>query len=253
LASFIISYFSYSNKTNKGIIVDFTCYDIARLIDISAVQTPHGISEVKELVRYAKEYRFITVHVLPCWVKFLRNILIEDNDILIGSPVGFPSGGHKTKIKMLEAKEMLSDGVQEIDMMMNVGMLRSGNYRYVEDDIKSVVETAGKVPVKVILETCYLTNDEIKKSCELCINAGAEFVKTSSGWAPKGATLENITLITSFVGNAIKVKAAGGVRDLETMVKMYRMGVSRFGINVQASIKIIQECGKQPGGVVNIS
>jgi deoxyribose-phosphate aldolase len=226
--------------------------DIARLIDISAVQTPHGKKEIVELVKYAKEHSFIAVHVLPCWVTFLKSMIFAEDDILIGSPVGFPSGGHRTEIKVAETKQMLIDGVQEIDMMMNVGMLRSANYDYVEDDIRAVVTAAGELPVKVIIETYYLTDDEIKKSCELCINAGAEFIKTSSGWAREGATLKNISLITSFAGDAIKVKAAGGVRDLDTLVKMYKMGVTRFGINVHSSKSIIEECEKMPGKAVHI-
>jgi len=232
--------------------MELSSHDIARLIDISAVQTAHGIHDIKELVKYAKEYRFIAIHVLPCWVTSVKEMITKEDDILIGSPVGFPSGGHKTEIKVSETKQMLSDGVQELDMMMNVGMLRSSNYQYVENDIRSVVEAAGRVPVKVIIETYYLTDDEIKKSCELCIEAGAEFIKTSSGWTPQGATLDNIRLITSFVGNAIKVKAAGGVRDIDTLVMMYRMGVARFGINVNASMKIVKECEKLPGGVVMV-
>ena len=226
--------------------------DIARLIDISAVQTPHGENEIRELVKYAKEYKFVAVHVLPCWITFLKEMITGRDEIIIGSPAGFPSGGHKTNVKVLEVKQMLLDGVQEIDMMMNVGMLRSGNYDYVEDDIRAVVEAAGKVTVKVIIETFYLTDDEIKKSCELSIKAGAEFIKTSSGWAPMGATLKNIAMITSFVGNAIKVKAAGGVRDIDTLIEMYKLGVTRFGINVQASIEIIKECEKFPGGFVKL-
>jgi deoxyribose-phosphate aldolase len=234
-------------------IMELSSNDIARLIDISAVQTPNGINEIKELVKYAKEYKFIAVHVLPCWITSLKKMITEEDDILIGSPVGFPSGGHKTQVKVTETKQMLLDGVQEIDMMMNVGMLRSGNYQYVENDISSVVNAAGGVSIKVIIETYYLTDNEIKKACELCIKAGAEFIKTSSGWTPQGATLDNIRLITSFVGNAIKVKAAGGVRDIETLVKMYKMGVVRFGINVNASMKIIKECEELPGGVVRVS
>ena len=96
---------------------------IAGLIDISAVQTPHGTNEIKELVKYAKEYKFVAIHVLPCWVTFLKEIITERDKIIIGSPAGLPSGGHKTKVKVLEVKQMLLDGVQEVDMMMNVGML----------------------------------------------------------------------------------------------------------------------------------
>ncbi len=224
--------------------------DIARMIDISAVQAQHGEAEIRELVKYAKEYSFIAVHALPCWTKFLSELLGDREDILVGGPVGFPSGAHRTETKLFEAKQLIADGLQEMDLMLNVGMLRSGGYEYVENEIKTIVEIAGEMPVKVILEVYHLTDDEIKKACELCINAGAEFVKTGTGWTPTGATLEVISLITSFVGDAIKVKASGGIRDLDTFIKMYKMGVARFGINVNASMKIIQECAELPGGVM---
>jgi deoxyribose-phosphate aldolase len=226
--------------------------DIARMIDISAVQAQHGEAEIRELVTYAKEYSFIAVHALPCWTAFLSELLSDRKDILVGGPIGFPSGGHKTETKVVEAKQLIADGAQEIDLMLNIGMLRSRKYEYVETEIKTIVETAEDVLIKVILEVYHLTEDEIKKACELCINAGAEFVKTGTGWTPTGATLEVISLITSFVGDAIKVKASGGIRDLETFIKMYKMGVARFGINVHASMQIIHECAELPDGVIKL-
>ncbi len=226
--------------------------DIARLIDISTVQAQHGEAEIRELVGYAKEYSFIAVHALPCWAKFLSTLLSDRDDILVGGPVGFPAGAHTTETKVFEARQLLADGLQEMDLMMNISKLRSGEYDYVENEVKAIVEIASakNVPLKVIIEAYHLTADEIKKACELCINAGAEFVKTGTGWTPTGATLEVISLITSFVGDAIKVKASGGIRDLDTFIKMYTMGVARFGINVNASICIIQECAVLPGEVV---
>ncbi len=119
---------------------------------------------------------------------------------------------------MAEAKLLIQDGVQEMDMMLNVGKLRSGEYAYCEDDIRAVVRAAGEVPVKVILEVHYLTAEQLKRACEACIKAGAAFVKTATGWAPSGATLEVVQLITSFVGKSIKVKAAGNIRSLDTLV-----------------------------------
>jgi len=230
----------------------FTATSIARMVDISAVQAPHGKKEILQLVSYAKKYRFIAVHVLPSWVSFLREELEGEDDILIGSPVGFPSGGNTARVKMEEARQLIRDGVQEMDMMINVGKLRSGETGYVLDEIRQVIDTAGDIPVKVILEVHHLDDDQIRKGCELCIEAGAEFVKTSTGWAPTGATLENIELITGFVGDSIKVKAAGGIRNLDTLITMYRMGVQRFGINVNSSMDIIQECAAKPGGAVEI-
>jgi len=226
--------------------------DIARLIDVSTVRTPHGEADIRELVTYAKEYRFISVHALPCWVSLLSDLLAADADIFVGAPVGFPSGAHKTKTKLIEAEQLLADGVQEMDLMMNVGMLRSGRLNYVEDEIKAIVQIAGDVEVKVILEVHCLSDDEIKKACELCIKAGAAFIKTSTGWMPTGATLETVSLISNFVGNAIKIKASGGIRDLDTLAQMVAMGVARFGINVQASMDLISACAQLPGGVLKV-
>jgi deoxyribose-phosphate aldolase len=229
-----------------------TAHDVAQLIDISAVQAPHGAEEIRRLVENAKRYHFIAVHVLPCWVRFLRELLAGSPDILIGAPVGFPAGAHRMEIKVAEAKLLIQDGVQEMDMMLNVGKLRSGEYRYCEEDIRAVVEAAGRVPVKVILEVHYLTRDQLKKACEACINAGAAFVKTATGWAPSGATLDVVEFITSFVGNAIKVKAAGSIRNLDTLITMYRMGVARFGINLNSSVDIVRSVAALPGGAVEV-
>jgi deoxyribose-phosphate aldolase len=229
-----------------------TARDVAQLIDISAVQASHGASEIRDLVATAKEYHFVAVHVLPCWVTFLKELLADSQEILIGAPVGFPGGAHLTEIKVAEAKLLIRDGVHEMDMMLNVGKLRSGEYRYCEEDIRAVVQAAGSMPVKVILEVHYLNQEQLKKACEACINAGAAFVKTATGWAPSGATLDVVEFITSFVGSAIKVKAAGSIRNLDTLVKMLRMGVARFGINLNSSMEIVRSVAALPGGAVEV-
>jgi deoxyribose-phosphate aldolase len=226
---------------------------LARIVDVSAVRAQHGQREILELVQRAKEHRFVAVHVLPAWVPFLRSQLEGEPDILVGAPVGFPSGGHTTAMKVAEAKGLVADGVQELDMVINVGKLRSGADAYVKDEIGAVVEAAGERPVKVILEVHHLGPDEIRRACELAIAGGAAFVKTSTGWAPSGATLATVRLITSFVAGAIQVKAAGSIRDLETVVAMLRMGVTRFGINLDSSIEILRECGARPGGGVEVN
>ena len=215
---------------------------IAGMIDISAVQASHGIAEITEMVDNAKKYGFISIHTLPCWVGDVRRLIPDNSGILVGGPIGFPSGGHKTTTKVEEAKELLSDGAQEMDLMMNLGKFLSGDYGYVESEIARLVDIGGNIPLKVIMEVHYLNADQIKKACELCINAGAAFVKTGTGWSPSGATLEVIELITDFVGDAIKVKAAGGIRDLSTFLKMHKLGVARFGINQNSAIDILGEC-----------
>jgi deoxyribose-phosphate aldolase len=218
------------------------------MMDVSVVQAANGEEDVREVVSLAKEKHFKAVHVLPNWVPLLSELLIGSNSSLVGSSTGFPSGGSRTETKLFEARQLIADGVQEIDMMMNVGRLKSGHYTYVENEIRSLKNLTGEMTLKVILETCELTDDEIKKSCELAIVAGANYVKTSSGWGRSGATLEVVALITSFVGDSIQVKASGGIRILDTVVKMYKMGVRRFGVNMESSVKIMSECDALPGG-----
>jgi deoxyribose-phosphate aldolase len=214
---------------------------LARMIDISAVQAFNTVEDVLGLARVAVEQKFLAAHVLPNFVTVLRDQL-SGSEVLTGAPVGFPSGGSSAPMKAREARELIEAGVQEMDLMINVGRLRSGDTGYVLNDIRSVVDAAAPVPVKVILEVHYLSDDEIKRGCELCIQAGADFVKTATGWAPSGATLERVELITSFVSGAIKVKASGGIRDLETVLTMCRMGVTRFGINTVAAVSILASC-----------
>ena len=224
--------------------------DIARLIDISAVQAPHGEAEILAMVRAAKKHHFIAVHVLPCWVPFLRQQLAGTPDVLIGAPVGFPGGGHRTEIKLAEARLLVQDGVQEVDMMLNVGKLRSGDASYCENEIRAIVQAVAPVPVKVIIEVHYLDREQIRQACEACIAGGAAFVKTATGWAPSGATVDIVKYIMSVVGDRIKVKAAGGIRTLETLVKMHRLGVARFGINLKTAEEIVRAVNALPGGCV---
>ena len=155
---------------------------------------------------------------------------------------GFPSGAHSTATKVAEAREQLALGAAELDMVINVGMLRSGREQYVEDDIRAVVEAAGGVPVKVILEAHYLTDEQIVRGSQLAVRAGAAFVKTGTGWAPTGATLHNIRLIKSAIGESAQIKAAGGVRDLATVLEMIRLGVTRFGLGLASGVKVLEEC-----------
>lgn len=227
-----------------------TYRQIANMIDISTVQAPDGASEIRELIAYANDYGFGAVHVLPAWVSFTRSLL-ESGAALLGAPVGFPSGGHHTRIKVEEARQLVSDGVDELDMMLNVGKLRSGEFDYVLEEIRAVV-AAVDVPVKVILETHYLTPAEMQKGSQLCVDGGAAFVKTSTGWAETGATIENIQLIAAQTQGRIGVKAAGGIRDLDTLIAMYRLGARRFGVNLRAAVEIVEACKQRENGAVKV-
>jgi deoxyribose-phosphate aldolase len=218
------------------------------MVDLTAVRAEDDEAEVRALAKVAREYQPICVCTLPGHTLLLRELLADEPDIHIVGAVGFPSGGNTTAIKLAEAQELLGMGCSELDMVINIGLLRSGSHQRVLDDIRGVVDVAGDAPVKVILECHYLSDDQIRVGCELCIQAGASFVKTSTGWAPSGATLENVALIKSCVGDAIAIKAAGGIRSLDTVMEMYRLGARRFGVGLSSAIQIFEECAARLGG-----
>ena len=218
----------------------YTPYEIARMIDISAVRADSTLDEVRKVADAAKKYSFICAFALPCFTGELVQLLRDRNDIMVGGVSGFPSGADTTETKVAAAKQMLSLGVNEVDMVINIGALKSGRYDLVRDDIRAVVD-ACSVPVKSILEVAYLTDDEIRIASRLAVEAGVAFVKTGTGWANKPTTVETIKLIKSEIGDSAKIKAAGGVRDLSTLLAMVREGCSRFGIGLNSAIKIIQE------------
>jgi deoxyribose-phosphate aldolase len=218
--------------------VTLSIQEVARMTDLSAVRPDTDEAEVRALAEAAKQYRCICVTTLPTYTPLIRELLADAPDIHVSGNVSFPSGSATPTMKVAEAKELLQMGCHELDMVINLGLLRSGQYQRVLDDIRGVVEVANGIPVKVILECHYLTDDEIRRACQLCVEAGAAFVKTSTGWAPTGATLENISLIKACVGDAIGIKASGGIRGLETLTEMYRRGARRFGIGLRAAAHI---------------
>ena len=223
---------------------DPTRYEIARMIDISAVRADSTIEEVRKVAEAAKKYSFICAFALPCFTGELVELLKDRDDIMVGGVSGFPAGAETTEIKVATARQMLSLGVNEIDMVINIGAMKSGRYDYVRDDIKAVVD-ACNVPVKSILEIAYLTDDEIRIASRLAVEAGVTFVKTGTGWANKPTTVETIKLIKSEIGDAAKIKAAGGVRELSTLLDMVDAGCSRFGIDLNSAIKIIEQIQNQ--------
>lgn len=226
-----------------------TCQDLARLIDLSAVRAECDEGEVRELAATARKLGVVCVFALPCYTRLLKSLLADAPHIGIGGAVGFPSGAHTTSIKVAEARLLLAEGATELDMVINVGLLRSGRHDAVRDDIRAVVDAAGCVPVKVILECHWLTPEQIRIGSGLCVDAGAAWVKTGTGWAPTGATLDNLKIIRDAVAGRAGIKAAGGVRDLAGLVAMYRLGVRRFGIGAANGSRILAACAALPGGV----
>lgn len=217
-----------------------TSLDIAQKIDLSAVRAEDGETSIRGLVAAARKYSCHLVTILPSQTLLVKTLLQKETSdglyIAIGGNVGFPSGGQSTRIKAAETRELVHLGCDEIDMVINIAWLLSGRDDYVLQDILGVVDTAKEIVpgtlVKVILECHYLTPDLIRRGCDLCIEAGADFVKTGTGWTPTGATLENISLIKAHVGNAIQIKASGGIRDRHTLLEMHRLGATRFGIGL---------------------
>lgn len=220
------------------------------MMDLSVVQAQNNEEDVKAVVKMAIQYQCNAVFTLPSHTPFLRQLLANERKVAIGGVVGFPSGGVTMRTKIAETKELVGLGCKELDMVINIGKLRSGCKEYVLEDIRSVVDAAAGVPVKVVLECHHLTNDEIRTGCELTLEAGAAFVKTATGWAPSGATLENVAFIHSCTQGRIDIKAAGDVRGLETVLEMYRRGTRRFGVGFSSGKMIIEQAANYSGGII---
>ena len=215
--------------------------EAARLIDISAVRTHHTLSDIEEVVAIAQGYRFINVHTLPCWTKTLSHLLRNDPDIFVGAPVGFPGGAHTTEVKLLEARRLIEDGVREMDIVMNVGKFKNGDYSYVLDELRAVIALAPKnVLTKVIIEINCLTDKELEHACALVMYSGADFLKTGTGWVPGGANIERIARIRELTLGRVKIKAAGGIRTREEFDALVDIGVERFGINTASALEIVK-------------
>jgi deoxyribose-phosphate aldolase len=202
---------------------------IAAMIDHTLLRADSTQQEIIKLCEEAKLYNFATVCVNPYWVPLAVHEL-KGSKVGITTVIGFPLGSSSSAVKSVEASDSIANGATEIDMVLNVGAMRSGHYAAVEQDIQGVaLACKGKAIMKVIIETCYLTEDEKIRAAELCKSAGADFVKTSTGFGPSGATLKDIQLIRKTVGNEMGIKASGGVRDLPFAIQLIEAGATRLG------------------------
>ena len=211
---------------------------INKFIDHTVLSEDAEEKKIDKLIAEAKEHDFASVCVNSCWTKKCAEAL-KDSDVNVCVVVGFPLGAMDTKSKAFETKTAIENGADEIDMVINVGWLKSGRYSDVENDIREVKKACGDKHLKVIIECCLLTDEEKVKACELSERAGADFVKTSTGFSKSGATVEDVALMRKTVGDRLGVKAAGGIRDGKTAVAMIKAGASRLGCS--AGIKIIEE------------
>lgn len=212
--------------------------NLNKMIDHTLLKPEATKEMIENLCREAKEFDFKSVCVNPYWVSTAYEEL-HDSDVLVCTVVGFPLGATTKETKFFETDFAVQEGADEIDMVINVGALKSKQYDIVLEDIKSVVQAANGRTVKVIIETCLLTDEEKVKACELSKEAGANFVKTSTGFSTAGANVEDVELMRSIVGDALEVKASGGIRDLDTALKMIEAGASRLGVS--AGVQIMKE------------
>lgn len=221
--------------------------EAAAMIDISAVRSHHTYKDIQEVVELAKQHRFINVHVLPCWVSTLAEMLRDVDGVYVGAPVGFPSGAATTLTKVVEAGQMIRDGVEEMDIVMNIGRFKAGDTDYVRNELREIIGMTDKrVKTKVIIETRVLEEDEIYRACDIVMASGADFVKTGTGWVPGALDLEQIRRIKSHCGSDIQLKVAGGVRTREEFIALAEMGVERVGINTISALQIVNALNQKP-------
>lgn len=211
--------------------------NVVRMIDHTLLKADATKQEIVKLIEEAKEYSFASVCVNPTWVKTAAEMLADTPEVKVCTVIGFPLGAATPETKAFETKNAIENGATEVDMVINIGALKDMQDELVERDIRTVVEAAkGKALTKVIIETCLLTNEEKVRACELSVKAGADFVKTSTGFSTGGATVEDIRLMRKTVGPEIGVKASGGVRSREDALAMVEAGATRIGASSGVAI-----------------
>ncbi|MDH4082007.1 MAG: deoxyribose-phosphate aldolase [Nitrospira sp.] len=213
-------------------------WNLPALIDHTILRPDATNADVLRLCREARDRGFTVIFVPPCYVDEAVEA-VAGSAIRVGIPIGFPLGGHTTTTKVAEAVEAVARGAHVLDMVLNVSRLKSGAHDSVRADIAEVVQATPGVEHKVILETCYLTEEEKRTACHLVVEAGADYVKTSTGFGPAGATVEDVRLLKETVAGRVKVKASGGIRDWKTTLAMLEAGADRIGTS--ASLNIFDE------------
>lgn len=223
--------------------VELTGRTLARIVDISAVQAQHDRADVEELARHALAGDFVAAHVLPYRLPLLRSLL-DGSTTNAGSPVGFPSGGSATAIKVAEAGWLLDAGVQEMDVVLNVGLVRSGELAAAARDVAAVLDAVSdRVPVKVILEVGLLDEGQLRAAAQVAVDAGATSLKTGTGWQGVPTTVEHVRALREVAGPDREIKASGGIRSLVQVRALLDAGATRFGINTGYAVRLVAEAG----------
>ena len=226
----------------------YTAHDIARMIDISALKFDTTQKQVDDMIAACKEYDIGCAFVMSSYSEYLGNAL-KGTTTEFGTSLGFPSGQYATITKVQEAEYFMSLGADQVDMVLNVGWLKSGMYKEVADDITAVRNATKGTSMKVIIEASLLTDEEITKACEIVVDCGSDYVKSGTGFSPP-TTMHHVQVMAKAIeGRNIRFKVAGGVKDLKTLLEMREYGVDRFGIGMANSISIIKEAQAFPDGV----
>ena len=214
-----------------------TPHDIAKMLDHSTLQPFLTDEDIRKGCELALRYDTASVCARPCDMPLVASLL-RGSDVKVCTVIGFPHGTHRTAIKVAEAKQALADGCTELDMVINIGKLLGGDEDYVRDEIRQIVQVAHEAGalVKVILETCYLTDAQKVNACHLSEEAGADFVKTSTGYGTKGCTIQDLQLMRRSVSERVQVKGSGGIRDLDTVLSARAVGATRCGVSATAAI-----------------
>ncbi len=226
--------------------MDYTYADIAKMLDHSLLNPTLTDRALEEGCELALRYNVASVCIMPYYLKRCAAIL-KGSTVKASTTVGFPHGGHSTTVKIAEARQALEDGGEELDMVVNISKVLSGDWAYVESDVKAVVDVvhAHAQKVKVIFENCYLQDEQKIKLCEICGRLGADWVKTSTGYGTGGATNEDLLLMRRHSPPHVQVKAAGGVRDLDRLLEVRALGVTRVGATRTA--EMLTECRRRLG------
>jgi deoxyribose-phosphate aldolase len=226
--------------------MDYTYRDIAKMIDHSLLNPTLTVDELEKGCRLAVEYDVASVCIMPYYLRRCAEIL-KGSTVHASTTIGFPHGGHTTAVKLAEARQALADGCQELDMVVNISKVLSGDFEYVGAEIKAVMDLAHSAgqKVKVIFENCYLSDAQKVHLCEICGQTGADWVKTSTGYGTGGATLADLKLMRKHSPARVQVKAAGGIRTLDALLEVRAIGISRVGAS--RTKEMLDECKRRVG------
>lgn len=227
-------------------MADYSYEDISRMIDHSLLNPTMTEDDLERGCQIGADYKCATTCIMPYYLARCAEIL-EGSECKASTTIGFPHGGHTTEVKVAEAKRALEDGGEELDMVVNISQVLSGNWDYVREDIKAVVDVthAAGQKVKVIFENCYLSDEQKIALCEICGDVGADWVKTSTGYGEGGATDEDLKLMRKYAPDHVQVKAAGGVRSFDRLLEVRAIGVTRVGAS--RTVDILDECKRVLG------